>query len=201
MAGKKKAVDWVKLEIDYRAGVKTIRTLESDYGISKARIGQIANEKDWDRDLAPKIKAKAQAKLDRAILDASLDNERKITETEVVEAVSSLSASVQLSHRADLKVLKGAIVGMAGELGALSNSELQEALDIILDEKIDAMSAAQRPALRKAFDAALALGGRSTAGRNLVTALATLIDKERVAYGIDKHEGPKSIGEFLSELK
>lgn len=201
MVAKTKAVDLEGLEVDVRAGILSYEQMAEKYGVSKGRISQLKAEHGWVRDLSAKIKAKAEAKLNAHALNGKLNAKRKISEEAMVEAGSDLQASIQLGHRTDIGVLKKAVVEMAAELSALSNKELQDALEMILDEKTDKGSQAYIASLNKAFDAALSLGGRSSTVKNLVGSLGILIDKERQAFGIDKDTGNhQSVGEFLASL-
>lgn len=53
-----KQPDWTKIEADYRAGVKPLRQMASEHGISHVAINNRAKKNEWARDLAAKIKAK-----------------------------------------------------------------------------------------------------------------------------------------------
>ena len=160
-----------------------------------------AKRDNWTRDLAAAIKAKAEEKVSKAAVSKAVSKQRSFDEKVVVEANAELQANVVLSHRQDIKALRQTVLGMAGELGALAHNEIQSALELVLDEKCKDQSQQCITALNKAFDAALALGGRSSAGKNLVASLGILIDKERQAFGIDKDSGDrKSLGEWLDAL-
>ena len=202
MAAKSKEVDLESLSTDVRAGILSYEQMVKKHGISKGRISQIKKEHGWETDLAPRIKAKAEAKLNAYALNGKLNKTQKIADDLVVEAGANLQANLLIGHREEIGVLKQTIVSMAQELGTLSYTELQDALELVLREKTEGLPARSIDAMYKAFESAMALGGRTSAGKNLVVSLASLIDKERQAYGIDKNvEGPQSIGEFLSSLK
>lgn len=57
MTIEKKAIDWEKIELDYRAGVKTLRQIADEHDISHVSINKRAKRDDWVRDLSAKIKA------------------------------------------------------------------------------------------------------------------------------------------------
>lgn len=200
MAAKQKDVDWVAIEREFRTGLKSNRAIGTAYGVSDMAIRKRAKRDEWTKDLSAAIREKTEQKVRRAAVRTKVRKEGAANDKEVVEANSNLAAATILSHRSDLAILKKTIVGMAGELGALSNTELQEALELVLDEKIDKASDAYRNAMLKAFAAAMALGGRSSAGKNLVMSLGLLIDKERQAFGIDKVGSEGDLSAYLKQL-
>lgn len=61
MAGTRKQIDWEKIEFDYRAGVKSLREIGDLYGCTEGAIRKRAKRDGWERDLAARIKAKADA--------------------------------------------------------------------------------------------------------------------------------------------
>lgn len=61
---KKKKIDWEKIEVDYRAGVKTLREIAEEHGITHAYVKKRAKCDGWERDLTAKIKAKAKLQKD-----------------------------------------------------------------------------------------------------------------------------------------
>ena len=57
---EKKVIDWEKIELDYRAGVKSLREIAAEHDISDGAIRKRAKRDDWSRDLSAKINAKAE---------------------------------------------------------------------------------------------------------------------------------------------
>ena len=129
-----KDVNWTAVEADYRAGLKTLRVIGAEHGISHVRIQQRAKDGHWIRDLTERIKAKTEDKLTKAALTKSLTT--AVSDEAIVEANADLQSSIVLTHRGELGVLKRTIVGLAKELGTLTNSELQDALEVVLAEKV-----------------------------------------------------------------
>lgn len=201
MAAKAKDVDWIAVEREYRAGVLTDRAIGKTHGLSHGAIQKRAKKEGWSRDLAQRIEKRREEKVAKSAVAKQGSQLTAATEKQVIEANADMQTSVLLGIRKDVGALKATVLGLAAELSALSNKELQDALEMILDEKTDKASQAYITALNKAFDAALSLGGRSSAVKNLVGSLGILIDKERQAFGIDKDSGNhQSVGEFLASL-
>ena len=60
MTDKKLTPDWERIELDYRAGVKTLRQIAEEHGISHVAITKRAKRDGWTRDLSAKIQSKAE---------------------------------------------------------------------------------------------------------------------------------------------
>jgi hypothetical protein len=202
VAAKAKDVDWERVEADYRAGILTDRAIGKGHGLSHGAIQKRAKKEGWSRDLAQRIEKRREEKVAKAAVAKHGSQMSLATEKQVIEANAEMQTSVILGIRKDVGLLKKTVLGLASELSALSNQELQDALELILVDKTDKSSQAYITGLNKAFDAALSLGGRSSTVKNLVGSLGILIDKERQAFGIDRDSGHhQSVGEFLESLK
>lgn len=202
MAAKAKDVDWLGVEADYRAGILTDRAIGQKYGVSHTAVRKRAKAEAWPRDLSERIKVAREVKVSKAAVSKKGFQVSPETERQVVEANADLQASVVLSHRGDIRALRRTIVGLAEELGALTNTELQEALhDLLEDDVAETDSETRKTALRKAYHAAMALGSRAGAGQKLAAALGTLIEKERQAHGIDKGAAGEDLLGFLKGLE
>ena len=53
-----KPTDWERIELDYRAGIKTLRQIGEEHGITHGAINKRAKRDGWERDLSQKIHAK-----------------------------------------------------------------------------------------------------------------------------------------------
>lgn len=173
MAAKRKIVDREKLELDFRAGIKTYREMSALHGLSPARIKQIADEEGWPRDLAVKIQQVAEAKLNKSILNANLNAEaRKASETEVVNASADQVVAVRLSQRTR--------IARAGNIVAALFDELQEDTDLranpVSVDPLNPDAPLKQP---------LALNTRAGIAKSLADSLKTVITLEREAYGIN----------------
>jgi len=190
MARQKKEVDWTALEVDYRANMKSMRQLAAEYGISTARIGQVADERSWVRDLAAKIAAKTQAKLDRSILDTKLDNEassnKRQLEGAVVEANAELRVNVQLSQRKDIQRSRHLAMALLEELEVQTSDvgALHDLGDMLRKE--DDKGADK---LNDLYHKIISMPGRVDSMKKLSETLKNLIALERQAYNINGGEG------------
>jgi len=55
---EKKKIDWDRIEVDYRAGIKTLRDIAAEHSISHGAITKRCKRDGWVRDLTAKIQAK-----------------------------------------------------------------------------------------------------------------------------------------------
>ncbi len=202
MATKGKQVDWKTVELDYRAGIKTVRQMAAEHGISPGRISQKATEDGWTRDLSVRIEKAREDKLNRAALNSQLNAKTKPREDAVVEAGAEMQKNVILSHREELARSRNAVNVLVDELVALCNPALQDALEGVLRDKVAASdNPQQRAALVKAFDAALSLTGRAKVVKDLTTAQQNVITQERLAFGIDKNLGDVTFEDAVKALR
>ena len=119
-----KDVNWTAVEADYRAGLKTLRVIGAEHGISAVAVLQHAKKGQWPRDLAPAIKARAEEKLNKAALNSRVN---KADEKAIVERNSDLLADLQGTHRAEWKDLKP-IVAKAMKEGKFEDARTAKVL-------------------------------------------------------------------------
>lgn len=109
-----KDVDWIKVEVHYRAAVRSLKDIGAEFGISAGRISQKAKELGWVRDLAPKIRAAAEAKMAKEVAVEAAKQEslndpakraaRRLTEEAVIDANSDTQVAIIRSHKRSLSV-------------------------------------------------------------------------------------------------
>jgi len=183
----KKRADWEAVEIDYRAGIMSFEEMAKKHGTTKGRISQVAKEKEWPRDLAAKIKAKADAKLNKLALNNSLNAERKtFRESEVVEAGANLRVNIEVSQRKDIGRSRTLVMSLLTELEESTNN-----IELFRDlgEMMRRPDSSGSDKLNDLYNKVISLGTRSTVMKSLADSLKTLVTLEREAYGIKTDEG------------
>ena len=85
MAARSTPIDWEKIEIDYRAGIKPLRQIAEEHGITHGAVNKRAKRDEWTRDLSAKIQSKADAKVSKAAVSAEVSAAKLATEQVVVE--------------------------------------------------------------------------------------------------------------------
>lgn len=198
MAAKQKDVDRKQLEVEYRAGIKSLRALGSEFGLSGARIAQIAEKENWTRDLKARIHAATEAKLNNAILDVKLDVDKVEREERVVDASANLQAGTVLEQR-----------GRIGKLSTLSDKLTEELLheteNLELYEQLGELMHAPddkgKDKLNEIYKKVINSGSRIGSFRSLIESQKTLIGLQRQNVGLaDNANGEADTPEQKTEM-
>ena len=99
MTEEKKPTDWERIELDYRAGILTLREMASAHGISNVSIHKRAKRDGWVRDIAAKIKAKADDLVSRTLVSKEVSKEAVANERQLIDAGAEAIMRVKLGHR------------------------------------------------------------------------------------------------------
>jgi len=100
----KPAPDWQQIELDYRAGIKTLRQIGGEQGVTEAAIRKRAKREDWTRDLSGRIAAKAEELVRKsAVRKMVRKNDFAYPESLVVKTISQCVAGISETHRALLE--------------------------------------------------------------------------------------------------
>lgn len=151
----KPAIDWERIEADYRQGIKSVREIGAENGITHAGINKRAKKEGWDRDLSARIQAKADALVTKRQVSKEATPAKLETEKRLVEVAATAVAEVRLQHRTDIKRLREHLMVYQQEL-----EEMEEA--------------AEKPGL----------GVRMTVFKQIADTQKTLVGLEREAWGI-----------------
>lgn len=95
----KAGVDWERIEADYCAGIKSLREIAAEHGVTEGTIRARAKKNEWPRNIAAKVAAKAEKILRREELRSELRSESNASEKEVIAASAQAIVNVKLSHR------------------------------------------------------------------------------------------------------
>lgn len=180
------APDWERIELDYRAGIKTLRQIAEENGISHVAVNKRAKKEGWERDLSAKINAKADALVTKAMVTSSVTTEAKIAEKQVVDVAAQAVADIRLAHRKDIHRARRVTNALLDELEQSTDPQtlslLLELGDIMAkpDEKTG------RDRLNEIYQAVISLPERSKTMKVLAESLQKLVDMERAAFNMDK---------------
>lgn len=72
--------DWERIELDYRAGIKSLRQIAGEHGVSEGAIRKRAKRDDWTRDLNAKIQSKADELVRKESVRTLVRTEKPISE-------------------------------------------------------------------------------------------------------------------------
>ncbi len=96
-AGKAAPAGWELIELDYRAGIKTLRQIADENDITHFAIKKRAKRGRWERHLSEKIQRKADVLVFTAAVSSEASKETKAAERAVVDANAHAIADVRLS--------------------------------------------------------------------------------------------------------
>lgn len=186
----KQPVDWERVEQLYRAGLLSIREIAASCGVSHVAIQKRAKRDGWVRDLAAKIKAKADSLVTRDTVTSVVTKEQAVTERGIVDANAQVIANIRIGHRTDIGRYRKLANKLLDELeGVTDNRELFEELGEILHNPED-------PRLSDAYHKVIGLPSRTKTLKELGETLKNLIALERQAYDV----GAEKPGDDRSQL-
>lgn len=186
----KPAPDWERIEIDYRAGIKSLREIAGEHGVSHGAVNKRAKRDGWDRDLSAKIRAKADALVSKAEVSTEVSRAKADTERETVEANATAIVQIRLAHRSDIRRSRGVVANLLGELEAQTGPEAVELMQR-LGELMADPDERGRDRLGEIYQRIIDLPNRSKSAQTLVAALKGVVDLERQAWGMDaEREAP-----------
>ena len=177
--------DWVRIELDYRAGIKTLRQIADEHGISHVAVAKRAKRDGWTRDLAGKIQAKADELVNKSLVTSSVTAQTKIAEKAVIDANAQAVADIRLAHRSDIRRARNLTNSLLAELEAQTDPStlamLHELGELLRRE--DDNGNDRRNDL---YVKVISLSERSKTMKTLADSLRVMVDMERTAFGMDK---------------
>lgn len=193
-------VDWDAVERDYRAGILSLREIASNQGITHGAINKRAKRDGWTRDLAAKIKAKADELVSREAVSTSVSTEKAVTEREIIEANAQRIAQVRSDHRGDIRRARTLSMALLEELEAQTKNvpELARLGEILRNENDNGQDK-----LNDVYMAVISLPERTKTLKALAESLKHLIGLEREAYGINADTGAEqnnALGQLLGMI-
>ena len=181
--------DWERIELDYRAGIKTLRQIADEHGITHGAINKRARRDGWERDLSGKINAKADALVSKALVSTPVSTESKIAERQVIEAAATAVADIRLAHRSDIRRARNLTNSLLAELEAQTDPStlamLHELGEMLRNEDDNGQD--RRNDL---YMKVISLSERSKTMKTLADSLRVVVDMERTAFSMDKDQGP-----------
>lgn len=190
----KQPTDWERIEQIYRAGVLSVREIATTCTVSHVSIHKRAKRDGWTRDLAGKIKAKADALVNSQVVNTEVNKERVLTEKGIVDANAQVIADVRIAHRTDIGRSRRLTNKLLDELEALTDEQgtIKELIAQLKDgdhDDGDAMADVLKLASKMS-----GLPNRTKTMKELADTLKTLVMLERQAFNLDEAEGDRAPG-------
>ncbi|MDB5777597.1 MAG: phage protein [Herbaspirillum sp.] len=198
----RKVIDWEAVEIQYRAGIRSLKDVGAEFGVSDAGILKRAKRDGWTRDLRAKIQAKADAKVSASLVSGEVSAQTKLAEAQVIEAEATVQARIRLGHRTDIGRSRKLALDLLAELEAETGSvDLFQQLGEMLRSE-DKNGQDRRNDL---YHKVISNAGRVDSMKKLADTLKVLIGLEREAYNINIDQGdgadkaPSGLAHFYGE--
>ena len=177
----RKPIDWERVEADYCAGVKSLREIAAEHGITEGTIRARAKKNDWPRNVAAKVAAKAEKILRNDALRSELRTEKAATEREIIEASAQAIVNVKLSHRKSIARQRELVERLLQELEAQTgDNDLFDQLGELMRAPDD--KGADK--LNEVYRKVIATPQRIDSLKKLAETLKHLIYLEREAFDI-----------------
>ena len=179
-----KEINWEKIELDYRAGVKSIRQIAGENEIAESGIRRRAKQYEWVRDLSEKIKAKADDIVRKESVRSVVRTKTTISEKDTIDANANEVASVRLAHRKDIQRSRKIAMSLFDELEMMVGQENVKLLEM-LGELMWSPDDKGNDKVNDLYMKIISMPGRVKSMKDLSDTLKTLIALERQAFGLD----------------
>ena len=179
-----KEINWEKIELDYRVGVKSIRQIAAENEIAESGIRRRAKQYEWVRDLSEKIKAKADDIVRKESVRSVVRTKTTISEKDTIDANANEVASVRLAHRKDIQRSRKIAMSLFDELEMMVGQENVKLLEM-LGELMWSPDDKGNDKVNDLYMKIISMPGRVKSMKDLSDTLKTLIALERQAFGLD----------------
>ena len=180
----KSAPDWERIELDYRAGIKTLRQIAGENGISEGAIRKRAKRDDWTRDLSERIQEKAEQLVRNEAVRNLVRKESSVSERVLVDANARAIADVQLAQRKLIQRKQDIVESLMQELEAQVGPE-NAALLADLGDMLRSPDENGQDKLNDLYRRIISLPERAKTAKTLAETLRIAVDMERQAFGMD----------------
>ena len=188
----RKVVDWEAVELRYRTGTESLRSIAADFEITEGAIRQRAKKEDWSRDLSAKVRLATEA----AVLRKAATHDVR-TEKQVIAVEAEMRSTVILRQRVDVVRSRNIVMSLLSELEQQTGSENVRLLEN-LGELMRNPDDKGADKLNDLYHKIISLPGRSKTMKDLGESLRVMVTLERQAYGIEAGEDAESTASAAS---
>ena len=177
----RKPIDWERVEADYCAGIKTLREIAAEHGVTEGAVRKRAKAGEWVRDLSRRIEAKAAELVRKEAVRSEVRKETSVSEREAIEASAQAIVNVKLSHRKSISRQRELVERLLRELESQTGDvdlfdQLGELMRAPDDKGVDK--------LNEIYKKVIATPQRIDSLKKLAETLKHLIYLEREAFDI-----------------
>lgn len=178
----RRTIDWEAIQMRYRAGTESLRSIGDHFGVTEGAIRQKAKKGEWTRDLQKRVQLATEALL---ISHEATHSVR--TEAQCVAVEAKMRANVVIGHRTGLKRIGGLRDKLLGEIeNVTDNVALFETLGELLDESgPDQNGTWRKDKLNEVYRKVISVSGRIDDAKKLAEIDEKVRKGEREAFNID----------------
>lgn len=116
-------IPWDKIHPHYKAGVRSLRAIASEFGTSHTAIKKHADKHGWgERDLKPAILERSDALVAKATVANGVSSAKPLpNEQQVIEDNAQALTIVRMGHRASISKAQQVCDALLAELSAVVN--------------------------------------------------------------------------------
>ena len=185
----RKPVDWEAVEREYRAGLRSLRDIATEYCCTEGAIRKKAKALEWERDISAKVAAKADALVRKQEVRNEVRTEAAISEREQINASAQMMADKVIGQREDIKRARA----MVQRLWELVDAELDHPEELKrLGELLATPDENGNDKLNDMYFAAIGLPQQIKNAKLLADALKVLIELERKVLRLDEQKPVES---------
>ncbi len=190
---EKTAPDWERIEADYRAGVLSLREIAAANGITHGAVNKRAKRDGWSRDLAAKIRAKADELVSKQAVSTAVSAEKAVSERQIIDANAQRIAEIQGGHKATAARIHRFGLTLLAELETQSVKveDLEKLGELLRSEDENG-----RDQMNDLYRKIISTPSRVDSGKKVSETLRNAIVLERQAYGLDKQREDDPPGEI-----
>lgn len=172
-------IDWLAVEADYRPGILSNREIATKHGCTEGGVRRKAKKEGWTKDLAAKIRAKAEDIVRR---EAVRTEYAEATESEIVTANAVNNATIDISHRVGSTFSREVVDSLMQELKDQIADREEYAK---LGEMLRNPDVYGNDKLNDIYMKTISFNGRVDSVKKLTDAQKVIIELERRVYKID----------------
>lgn len=188
----KKHVDWELVEKDFRAGIKTVRQIAEERGVSHTAINKKAKQFGWERDLEQKIQTAAKNKVSRKVVSTEVSTATKLSDAQVVDKYSDIVAHVDEIQREDVKLAIDVSRSQLQELAALGDPKFHDVLEAIAEAFDESGPTAnggwKTDKVNELYRYIISLAGRVKMSKEIAGSHGVYIPLQRKIFGLDQEK-------------
>lgn len=182
---KRPPVDWEAVEREYRVGARSLRDIAAEFGCVESAIRKRAGKESWSRDIAAKVKQKAEELVRKAEVRNEVRTESAISEREQIQASATMIADKVIGQRTDIQRARSIVQ----KLWHLVDTELDHPAEFArIGETLRSEDEFGNDKLNDIYRAAIGLPQQIKNVKLLADAIKVLIELERKVLRIDEPE-------------